>query len=73
MMVPWKLVAVSSVAELPTCQKTLAAVAPLVRITRLLAPVVSVDAIWKIQTAFGSFWASSVRSPAAIANEEEEL
>ncbi len=50
------------VAELPTCQKTLHAWAPLVRSTELPTTVVSVDAILKIQTASGSPWALSVNS-----------
>ena len=39
----------SIVAELPTCQKTLEARAPPIRVTLLLAPVVRVVAIWKIK------------------------
>jgi len=40
------------VAELPTCQKTLDALAPFVRITWQQLPTVRVEAgIWKIQTA----------------------
>jgi hypothetical protein len=42
MMVPWKAVFVPSVAELPTCQKTLPAEAPLVNVTLELLAVVSV-------------------------------
>ena len=44
---------VPRVAELPTCQKTLQALAPLARIILLPLPVVSVDAIWKMKTASG--------------------
>jgi hypothetical protein len=47
MMVPWKIEYVPRVAELPTCQKTLAAVTPPVRIIWLLVAVVSEVAIWK--------------------------
>ncbi len=59
------------VAELPTCQKMLAACAPLIRITLQLPVIsVSVDAgIWKTQTAFESPWASRVRVPEVISNE----
>jgi hypothetical protein len=42
-MVPTKLEAVPSVAELPTCQKTLHACAPFVSTTRLADAVVSVE------------------------------
>src|ERR1700728_4446117 len=56
------------VAELPTCQKTLAAWAPLTRITAQVGVVrVKVDEdIWKTQTAFVSPWASRVRFPPVI-------
>ena len=50
------------VAELPTCQKTLHGL-PLLAITTLPPVVVSVDAIWKIQTAAELPWASRVRVP----------
>src|ERR1700674_5680788 len=52
-MFPLKTELVPKVAELPTCQKTLQALAPLVRTTWLPLPVVRVDAIWKINTASG--------------------
>jgi len=51
MMVPWKAVFVPRVAELPTCQKTLPAEAPLVSVTLELLAVVSVLPIWKIKRA----------------------
>src|SRR6202521_1642204 len=59
------------VAELPTCQKTLEDCAPLIRITLQVGVVkVRVDAgICKIQTAFASPLASSVRFPPVISNE----
>src|ERR1051325_5511268 len=53
-MFPLKTEVVPSVAELPTCQKMLAALAPPLRITWRPEVVVSVDAIWKMKTAFGS-------------------
>ena len=62
-MLPWNAVLVPSVAELPTCQKTLHAWAPLTRLTLLSVAVMSVDAIWKMNTARGSPCASSVRRP----------
>ena len=43
MIVPWKVVVVSRVAEVPTCQVTLADLAPLARITRRPAVAVNVD------------------------------
>jgi hypothetical protein len=70
---PIKTEPVPKVAELPTCQKTLAAFAPLVRITMRPVVVVSVDAIWKTNTAFESPRASSVRSPDDMASEEVDL
>ena len=68
---PTNSVKVSIVAELPTCQKTLQAWAPLVSSTRVLgvpaeipAAVMSVPVLaWKMKTAAGSPPASSVRSP----------
>src|SRR6185436_10218321 len=68
-MLPLKTEVVPSVAELPTCQKTLAALAPPLRITWRPTVVVSVERIWKFQAAFGSPWASRVRSPDDIASE----
>ena len=70
-MVPSRSQPIPIVAELPTCQKMLAACAPLIRITLQLPVVsVSVDAgIWKIQTALGSPWASRVRFAPVISNE----
>src|SRR2546421_4365885 len=72
-MFPLNTEVVPRVAELPTCQKILAALAPPLRITWRPEVVVSVDAIWKIQTAFVWPWASSVRSPAEIASEDVDL
>jgi len=62
-MLPLKVELVPSVAELPTCQKTLLAWAPPVRTTELAPRVVSDEAIWKIQTAFALPPPSSVRVP----------
>ena len=62
------------VAALPTCQKTFAAWAPLIRITLRgapAAPTVSELAIWKTQTALALPWASSVRSDPVNRNEPE--
>ena len=50
---PWKAVVESSVAELPTCQYTLQAEAPLIRRTELADAVVSVDPISKTNWANG--------------------
>ena len=72
-MVPLKTEVVPKVAELPTCQKMLEALVPPLRITLRPDIVVSVDAIWKIQTAFGSPRASRVRSPDDIASEDVDL
>src|SRR5437667_5595831 len=72
-MFPLKTEVVPRVAELPTCQKILAAFAPPLRITWRPEVVVSVDAIWKMKTAFASPWASRVRSPEEISSEEVDL
>ncbi|MEZ0011994.1 hypothetical protein ABH918_004046 [Kitasatospora sp. GAS206B] len=62
-MLPLKKELVPMVAELPTCQNTLQACAPLMRLTLLAEPVIRVEAIWKMKTALGSPWASSVTVP----------
>lgn len=62
-MLPTKTVAVPSVADDPTCQKTLHACAPLMRITLEAVAEVSVDPIWKTNTAFGLFWPSRTSAP----------
>jgi hypothetical protein len=62
-MVPAKLEPVPSVAELPTCQKTLHAWAPPVRVTVLPEAVMRVDAALKMKIAFGFPCASRVRFP----------
>lgn len=54
MMVPTKCVPVPNVAEEPTCQKTLHACAPPASRTVVLEPVISVEPIWKMNTALGS-------------------
>src|SRR4029077_1942445 len=59
-MFPWNMDVTPSVAEVPTCQKTLPALAPPARITCELVAVVSVDPIWKMKTALGLPCASSV-------------
>jgi len=74
MMVPTNVVAFSavevSVAELCTVQKTLHAIwsvdtpaGRLANCTVLPADVMRLDDAWKIQTEFGSLWASSVSVP----------
>src|ERR1035437_3802228 len=68
-MFPLKSELVPSVAELPTCQKTLQAVAPLARATWLPLPGGSVDPIWKMNTAPGLPAPSRVTS-ADIASHE---
>jgi hypothetical protein len=62
---------VPSVAELPICQNTLEAWAPLVRRTVLLVAVVSALAIWKMNWAFVLPPALSVRVPAIPSVELE--
>src|ERR1700686_3123696 len=68
-MLPLKTELPPIVAELPTCQKMLAAWAPPIRTTWRPTVVMSVVPIWKIQTPFGSPAASSVRSPDDISIE----
>src|ERR1700719_2545230 len=73
---PLKSVVVSIVAEVPTCQKMLLALAPPARITWEAGPVVSVDPILKTKTAFGSPWASRVTlllGPAPMIKTDVEL
>jgi len=60
------------VAALPTCQKIFSDCAPPTRIILRgcpARPTVNVDAIWNTHTAFGSPWASRVKSPEVISNE----
>jgi hypothetical protein len=50
-MLPTNVVSVPSVAELPTCQKTLHAWAPPMSLTVLFDEVIRVDPAWKMNTA----------------------
>lgn len=61
--VPMKVEFTPSVAELPTCQKTLHAWAPLISTTRLSGAVIKVEPAWKMKTASGLPWASRVSVP----------
>jgi hypothetical protein len=70
-IVPAKLEPTPRVAELPTCQKTLQGCVPS-SATRLLTAVMSVEPAWKMKTAFGSAWESSVSVP-VIANDDGVL
>src|SRR3982074_140452 len=63
MMVPLKVELVPSVAELPTCQKILWALAVPASATLLPLKVVSPVAIWKIQTGFTAAPPSRVTVP----------
>jgi hypothetical protein len=67
-LVPTNLGTTPSVAEVPTCQKTLHGWAPLMSSTLLLGAVMSVEPAWKRKTALVSSWASRVSGP-VIANE----
>jgi hypothetical protein len=64
MMFPANAVAFPSVADDPTCQKTLQACAPLMRTTLDAGAVVSADPIWNKKSEFGMFCPSNTRSPA---------
>ena len=48
--VPWNWARVRIVAELPTCQNTLQAVAPPVMVMREPEPIFRVEAAWNTQT-----------------------
>ena len=61
--VPIRCEPVPSVAELPTCQNTLQAWPPPSTMTALFDAVMRVDAVWKMNTALGSPWVSSVKVP----------
>ena len=54
---------VPRVAELPTCQNTLQAVLPPSTTTLLFDAVMNVEPAWKMNTAAGSPWVSSVSVP----------
>jgi hypothetical protein len=71
-IVPLKLEAVPRVAELPTCQNTLQAWAPLVRMMLLAEAVTRVEATWKMKTELGFPWPSRVSCPLS-ASEDVEL
>lgn len=62
-MFPTKSVPTPNVAELPTCQKMLQALAPFVNTTTEFEAVMRVEAIWKTQTLFGLVWPSKIRVP----------
>jgi len=70
-MLPRNVEPVPRVAELPTCQNTLQAWAPLVSSTRLAEPVVSVDPAWNTNAAFGFPPASRVRAPLSAREEPD--
>jgi hypothetical protein len=65
-MLPAKVVAAPSVAKDPTCQKTLQACAPLIKMTPVAVAVVNVDPIWKTKMAFGLFWPSRTSVPVIV-------
>ena len=66
-MVPTKSVSVPIVAELPTFLNTLHGEAPLMNTTLLFDAVISVESIWKMNTACGLPWAFSVNCPVSCA------
>jgi hypothetical protein len=69
-MVPVKVDPVPRVAELPTCQKTLQAWAPLTRSMLLAESVVSVEPAWKMKTALALPCASSVSEPPTSSDDD---
>ena len=62
-IVPMNAVPVPSVAELPTCQNTLHALAPLISTTLLFEAVISVDPAWNRNTESDWPCPSRVRVP----------
>ena len=62
-MFPAKSVVVPKVAELPTCQKTLAPLPPFMNATEELLAVVRVLPIWKTKTEAGSARELRVSAP----------
>ena len=66
-MFPRNVEPVPKVAELPTCQKTLHSLPPLIKSTTEALPVARVDPIWKTQTALVLPPASRVRIPFSLA------
>jgi hypothetical protein len=72
-MFPTNVVPVPSVAELVTCQNTLHAWAPLIRLTVLPDPVIRVDPAWKMNTALASPCPSRVTVPVRPSADEDEL
>ena len=69
MTVPTKLEPVPSVAELPTCQKTLQACAPLVRLTGLADAVVERGA--RLEDEDGARVAAGVERERPVSPSEE--
>jgi hypothetical protein len=70
-IVPRKVEPVPRVAELPTCQKTLQAWAPLMRLTLLADAVISVEPAWKTNIAFGFPPPLSVSDPVSPIDDAE--
>jgi hypothetical protein len=71
-MVPVKLEVEPRFAELVTCQKTLHAWAPLVRVTVLPDAVLRADPAWKMKSASGSPPPSRVSDPLSWMVEPDE-
>jgi len=69
-MLPMNTVVVSRVAELPTCQSTLHACAPLINWTVAPGAVMRVLPIWKMKTLFGSLPPSRIKLPVRKAEDE---
>jgi hypothetical protein len=68
-MFPVKTEPVPSVAELPTCQNTLHSWAPLISVTVLPEPVISVESVWKMKTAVGSPAPSRTSGPVRLSGD----
>jgi hypothetical protein len=68
---PANTVPTSRVAELPTCQNTLHAWAPLAKDTTATVEVMSVDPIWKTQALLGSPLPLRIKTPVRNAEESK--
>ncbi len=71
-MLPTNVESVPMVAELPTCQKTLHALAPLISNTLEALAVVRVLPILKRKTLAGFPWPSRVRVPVKLAEDVKQ-
>ena len=72
-IVPRKTELTPSVVELVTCQKTLQAVAPLIRLTVVPGCVMRLEPAWNTKTALGSPPASRVRGTGPLISRPDAV